>query len=353
LDKLPVNVLIVDDNPENIELVKDILDMAGYQSLTAEDGKTALDMVDMKHPDLILLDVNMPQLSGFDVCRRLKSQPETRNIPVIMLTAQADVDSRVKGLAAGADDYLTKPFSPRELMARVERSLRSKAASDELRVHQEQLRNTFERFVAAPVVEQLLENPEQVKLGGRLQPVTVLFADLEGFTTLSERTEPEALLQLLNSYHTLLVNIILQYGGTIDKFLGDGVMALYNTPVQQDDHISRAVKSALHIQDELHWFWQKLPEAHRLQINFGIHSGEAVVGNVGTEDLMDFTAVGDAVNVAARLQDIAQDGQILVTEPVYDATRNFIFGRSRGDLPVKGRENTVRTYRVSNTYFED
>jgi adenylate cyclase len=214
------------------------------------------------------------------------------------------------------------------------------------------LRNTFSRFGAAPVVEQLLKDPSRVKLGGSLQTVTVLFADLQGFTALSEHTQPEELLQLLNSYHTFMTKVILQYGGTIDKFLGDGLMALYNTPVEQEDHIARAVKTALHIQDEIYWFWQDVPENHRTKINFGIHTGNAIVGNVGSENLMDFTAVGDTVNVAARLQGVADEGQILVSTPVYEATQDFVFGRSRGQLSVKGRRTPVDAYQISNTYFE-
>lgn len=344
-------ILIADDQRENIELIQDILDFAGYEIAAAHDGEEALSAAD-DIPDLILLDINMPKLDGFVVLERLKDNAKTRNIPVIMLTAQADVESRVRGLATGADDYLTKPFSPKELLARVERSIRAKTASDDLRTTQEQIRKTFERFVAAPIVDQLLKNPDQVRLGGKLQQVTVLFADLEGFTTLSEHTEPEELLQLLNSYHTFMAKIVIQYGGTIDKFLGDGLMSLYNTPVEQDDHISRAVKTALHIQDELYWFQQELPEKQRTTINFGIHSGSAVVGNVGSVNLMDFTAVGDTVNVAARLQGVADKGQILVSKLVYEATKDFIFGRSRGKLAVKGRKEPVDAYQISNTFFD-
>jgi len=345
-----MKILVVDDNRDNIELVRDILEVTGHTILSAFNGHTALEIADAELPDLVILDVNMPRMNGFEVCRRLKEGEKTSGIPVIMLTAQDAIESRVEGLSSGADDYLTKPFSPRELMARVDRSLRSKAISDDMRSQQALLRKTFSRFVAAPIVDQLLQNPEQVQLGGTLQPVTVLFADLQGFTTLSEHTEPETLLQLLNSYHTYMVRIVLQYGGTIDKFLGDGLMALFNTPVQQEDHIARAVKTALHIQDELHWFHQDLPEEYRMLINFGIHTGTAIVGNVGSENVMDFTAVGDTVNVAARLQGVADDGQILVSKETFEATQDFIYGRSRGELAVKGRTTPVNAYEISNSY---
>lgn len=348
-----MKILVVDDNRENVELITDILDVGGHEILKAQDGPAALELAAAENPDLILLDINMPGMSGFEVCTRLKGDTKTASIPVIMLTAMSDVDSRVKGLAAGADDYLGKPFSPRELIARIERTRRTKAMTDDLRVVQERLRETFERFVDASVVQQLMQNPEQVQLGGKLQPVTVMFADLQGFSSVSERTDPQALLTLLNAYHEQMVKIILQYGGTIDKFLGDGLMALYNTPITQDDHIARAVKSALHIQDKLHWFHEKLRPEERMQINFGIHSGLAVVGNVGTERIMNFTAVGDTVNVAARLQQMASGGRIYVSEGVYQATNDFVVGRSRGELTVKGRQSPVTTYEISNSPIKD
>jgi adenylate cyclase len=347
-----VSILVVDDNRDNLDLVNDILSAAGYPLMQAMTGPDAIHQAQDHHPDLILLDVNLPGMTGFDVCSLLKGQEQTSAIPIIMLTAQSDVESRVKGLKSGADDYLAKPFSPRELLARVERTLKQKSVTEELRQRQKLIRATFERFVSPSIVETLLKDPDLVKPGGILQPITVMFADLEGFTSLSERVDPESLLALLNAYHSFIVKIILQYRGTIDKLLGDGVMALYNTPLEQPDHISRAVKSALHIQDELHWFHQSLPPEHRMTINFGIHTGEAVVGIVGTENLMNFTAVGDTVNVAARLQSIADKGQILVSRVVYEETQDFIFGRSRGLLPVKGRRESVDVYEISNTLFE-
>jgi class 3 adenylate cyclase len=348
-----VKILVVDDNPDNLELVSDILSITKHELIMARDGLSALEKAEAIIPDLILLDVNMPNMNGFEVLERLKAQPSLADIPVIMLTAMGDVDSRVRGLGMGADDYLPKPFSPRELLARVDRSLRAKTTTDELRVQEQRVRNTFERFVAPSIVEQLLQNPSANRLGGDLQTVTVMFADLEGFTSLSERTDPETLLQLLNNYHSFLVRIISRYDGTVDKFIGDGVMVLYNTPRPQEDHIARAVKSALHIQDEIFWFHEKLAPQHRLKINFGIHSGLAVVGNVGTDHLMNRTAVGDTVNIASRLQSIADRGRILVSELVYLETERFVFGRSRGPLYVKGRSEPVLTYEISNTWIAE
>lgn len=348
-----MKIMVIDDNIDNIELVTDILRSSKYEVVTVQESTTAVDVALAELPDLILLDVNMPVLSGFDVIEQFKQHAQLRDVPVIMLTAMADIDSRVHGLALGAEDYLTKPFSARELLARVQRSLKAKQTRDELHQTQDKIRLTFERFVAPSIVQNLLNDPNRLQLGGHLQEVTVLFADLEGFTSLSENVEPDVLLQVLNVYHEFIVAIILRYGGTVDKFLGDGVMALYNTPIHQDDHIARAVKTALHIQDEIYWFHESLPPEYRLKVNFGIHSGVAVVGNVGTAQLMNFTAVGDTVNVASRLQSMATNGRILVSKVVYDATESFVIGLSRGALIVKGRKLPVETYQISNSPIED
>jgi len=341
-----VLVLVVDDSADSRQLLADIITGMGLNVVRASNGAETLEHARNKHPDLIILDVSMPGMSGFEVCARLKSDPETSQIPVLMLTALNDVENRVQGLKAGADDYLTKPYNPRELMERVRARLRAKQENDDLRKVQETIRETFARYVSPSVVERLLDDPSQVKLGGTLQAVTVLFADLEGFTTISEQTDPERLLALLNQYLTMIVDSILRYGGTIDKFLGDGVMALYNTPLLQPDHARRAVQTALAIQRGLAGFHTVFEPAHRMRINFGIHSGSAVVGNVGAPQLMDFTAVGDTVNLAARLQKMAQGGQILISNATYEALGGEQPIRPMGSLKLKGRVEEVMTFEV-------
>jgi adenylate cyclase len=342
-----VKVLVADDNPDSRQLTRDIVISMGHEVITAVDGPRALALIQEQMPDLVILDVNMPGMSGFDVMSNLKASQETAQIPVLMLTALADVENRVHGLGLGADDYLAKPFNPRELVARVSARLRAKIETDGLRETQETIRATFERFVAPSVVERLLRDPSQVKLGGTLQEVTVMFADLESFTSISEFTQPEKLLSVLNDYHTLIVSIIQRFGGTIDKFIGDGVMALYNTPLLQKDHAMRAVRTAVFIRDALPEFHRKFESSYQMRINFGIHSGMAVVGNVGTPQIMDFTAVGDTVNLAARLQDISANGEILVSQATYEYIANEVVARTVGSLDIKGRKEPVTAYVVS------
>jgi adenylate cyclase len=339
-----VKVLIADDNPNSRQLVHDILESVGYEALQAIDGPSALAAAQSLSPDLIILDVNMPGMSGFEVCAALKADEKLAEIPVLMLTAQSDVDSRVTGLGLGAEDYLPKPFNPRELAARIDARLRAKAQTDDLRQTKELVRQTFERFVSPSVVQKLLNDPSQIKLGGQLQMLTVLFSDLEGFTSMSEYTDPERLLSILNSYHALVVSFVQSNGGTINKFIGDGVMALYNTPLPQADHALRAVTTALQIQNELETFSNQFETEYRVKINFGIHSGEAVVGNVGTHHLMDFTAVGDTVNLASRLQVLSKNGQILMSQATYEQLEDQIRVRDIGLQPIKGRTESVTIY---------
>jgi adenylate cyclase len=341
-----MKVLVAEDNRDSRELVSDILLNLGHVPILAPNGRIALEKIQEDMPDLVILDINMPEMDGFQVCAALKRNQVTAKIPVIMLTAQVDVESRVTGLQLGADDYLPKPFHPRELIARIEARLRAKEETDSLREQREQIRRTFERFVAHEIVEKLLEDPTRVQLGGAEAVITVLFADLEGFSTLSEHTEPSRLLEVLNGYHKLLVDRIKANGGTIDKFLGDGVMALYNTPLPQPDHALRAVQTALYIRDALAEFHRDLEPRFRLGVNFGIHTGSAIVGTVGSPELMDFTAIGDTVNLASRLQGLSENSEITVSEATYALVKDHVLAERVGPRTVRGREVAVVTYLV-------
>jgi adenylate cyclase len=341
-----VKVLAVDDNPDNIQLITDILDDLGHDVTCAYDGPQALESVEADAPDLILLDVNMPGMSGFDVIARLKADQRTSGIPVIMLTALAGIDYRVEGLGLGADDYLTKPFSPRELIARIETRLRAKSANDNLRNARQAIQATFERYVAPEVVQQLINDPARIELGGQLQEITVLFADMQSFTAISEHVDPEKLLTVLNQYHGLIVGAIQANKGTIDKFIGDAVMALYNTPLELERHPLRAVQTALTVREALAEFHTQFEPGLRMDINFGIHTGKAVVGNVGTSQIMNFTAVGDTVNVAARLQATSHDGQILISESTYARVQDQIDAELLGPVQLKNRQVPVMVYAI-------
>ena len=342
----PLRVLVAEDNRDNRDLVSDILVGMNHIPILAENGQVALEKIAADPPDLVILDVNMPVMGGFEVVEAIKRNPATAKIPVIMLTAQSDVDSRVTGLGLGADDYLAKPFHPRELIARINTRLRAKEVTDTLQRQREQIRQTFERFVTHEIVERLLEDPSRVELGGAEAIVTVLFADLESFSTLCENADPSTLIDVLNRYHMLLVEHVKANGGTVDKFLGDGLMALYNTPLPQPDHALRAVRTALTIREALVDFHRQLDPLFRLDVNFGINSGKAIVGNIGTPDLMDFTAIGDTVNLASRLQGMSSNSQITISEETHRLVADAVNAERVGPRVVRGREEPVTTYLV-------
>ncbi len=341
-----MRVLVAEDNADSRQLLEDILRVKGYTVSCVVDGQAALTAAMADPPDLLILDINMPVLNGFEVCTRLKENASTAQIPILMLTALADIDNRIKGLGLGADDYITKPFSPRELVARVDARMRQKVDSDQLRATQERIQRTFEQFVPPTVVQQLLDNPDQVRLGGSLQTVTVVFADLEGFTPVAEQVDPEHLLDMLNRYQELLVQHIHHEEGTIDKFLGDGLMALFNAPLHQPDHALRAIRAAVRIHKALPEFYSSVDPAFRLHVNFGITTGEAVVGRVGAVNRMNYTAIGDTVNLASRLEDLSNGGQILISESTYTQVSEHVIANNLGHKSVKGREMPVVVYEV-------
>ncbi|NDJ78326.1 MAG: response regulator [Chloroflexi bacterium] len=342
-----MKVLVAEDNHDSRQLVRDILISLGHSAVLAENGKVALEKIDEDLPDLVILDVNMPEMDGFQVCEAIKTNPATAKVPVIMLTAQPDVDSRVTGLGLGADDYLPKPFHPRELMARIQARLRAKEETDSLREQREVLRRTFERFVAPEIVVRLLEDPTLVELGGAETMVTVMFADLEGFSDAAAVTAPGPMLEIVNRYHALLVEHIKANGGTIDKFMGDGIMALYNTPLPQPDHALRAIRTALSVHEALQEFHQQFEPLYRLEVNFGINSGMAIVGNVGTAEIMDFTALGDTVNLAQRLQSLSDHSEVTVSEDTYQLVADAVRVKKMKPRAVRGRDEPIVTYLVT------
>lgn len=328
-------------------MIADVIALMGHSAVEAPDGETGIAIARATPPpDLILLDVNMPGMDGFQVCKILKSDPATKSIPIIFLTSYTESEDRVRGLNIGADDYLTKPFAIRELSARIEKRLKAREETKMLLGQQAVIRQTFERFVAPQVVDILLREPNRVKLGGDLQQITVMFTDLEGFTTLSEVTPPHELLRVLNRYHELVSRLVQQHSGIVNKFMGDGVMVLFNTPVPQERHARCAVEAALAIRAALPALHAEFEPRFRLHLNCGIHSGAAIVGNVGTANCMDYTAVGDTVNVAARLQGIATGSQILISDKTQAELGADITVDAMGPLTIRNRARTLSTYAV-------
>ncbi|HSR29642.1 MAG TPA: response regulator [Anaerolineae bacterium] len=338
-------ILIADDRPDSVKLVRDLLLMEGYQIVTAYNGQEALDSIHRHLPDLVLLDLSMPVMNGYEVCQRLKSNPLTADIPVLMLTAWAETEHRVRGLELGAEDYLAKPFDQRELLARIQTRLRAKQEADRLRAAQRTIRETFQRYVPPHVVERLLSDPTQVSLGGMEQSVTILFADLRGYTALAEMLPPEQLVDVLNGHLTVAAEAVLAYDGTISQYAGDLVMAIFNAPLHQPDHAVRAARAALQLRQEMTRYHAGMPSELRMDFGIGIASGKAVVGNIGAKEFLHYTAIGDTVNLAQRLEEIAEGGEVLLNEgarQLLDATVAQL--EPRGITSIRGRNEQVAIY---------
>lgn len=536
LEQWPATILIVDDDALVREVLHDFLDSQGYQIGFAQNGYEALDKVAELLPDLILLDVMMPGMDGFEVCRHLKAHPQWRHIPIILVTALNDKQDMARGIEAGADDFLSKPVNSTELRARARSMLRIKSQYDTLERQRRELeaslhlnqklsqviaqhlealevlhdtglrllnnldidsvlnlvaqtvldlipeadgcvihflsddkqqllpvvfspenrtklvhpnlgiekiaahsiaggqpvylpdisvatqplqpqipnmrallvvplndagnpvgtlsaysrqpgifeemhrhvlsilgrqaavaitkawffrnkertmdeekwaiRNMFQRYVSPAVVERLVNGEEDLALGGKRQQISVLFADIRGFTGFSEKLPPERLVETLNQYLALAVNAIMEQEGTLDKFMGDAVMAIFNAPLPQPDCTLRAVKAALTMQQAIAQYNVQATHQERLSFGIGIHLGQAVVGNIGTPQQMNYTAIGDTINLAKRLEENADGGQILLSQAAYNNVQSHVTVKDLGQLAVKGRAATEHAYQL-------
>jgi adenylate cyclase len=310
-------ILIVEDDSLSAEFLAKYLTKMGYQVSSASNGQEGLQRTQRMPPDLILVDAMMPVMDGFEFCERVRKDPEIAHIPVLMVTALYATEERVKALEAGANDFLSKPFSTYELAARVKSLLRIKHQHDELERRNRLFHDVIRSYVSPEVSEQILKNPQRyLKLGGESRQVTTLFADIRGFTHYAQTHSPTRVVELLNLIFKELTEVIFKWRGTFDKYLGDSIMAIYGAPVSYHDDTLRAIRTALDMQaafNRLREQWED-KEERSLGLGIGINSGEAVVGNIGTELLMDYTVVGDTVNVAQRLEELAQGGQTLITE---------------------------------------
>jgi class 3 adenylate cyclase/CheY-like chemotaxis protein len=355
-EKFEATILVVDDTADVRALLRPLLQRGGYTVLESESGDDALVKVaEMmgtgRLPDLIVLDVMMPGKDGFAVARQLRSWKETRDVPILMLTALADVEHKVRGIDAGADDFLSKPVNNAELQSRIRSLLRAKFYRQQIVEKNALLEKILTRWQSPEVVQQILADASRLRLGGVRSQVTVLFADLAGFTPFSEGRAPEAVMEVLNQTFTRLTEIVFKYNGTLDKFIGDCLMAFYGAPIATGHDALDAVHSALEMRavfNELKTQWDDGRASLGLAI--GINTGEAIVGNVGSDRRMEYTVIGDTVNVAARLQDRATAGQILIGEATFAQIQaevgDLLVHRLLKDIALKGREQVLAVHEV-------
>ena len=345
---------MVDDTPDNLSLMSGLL-KDEYNVRLANGGERALKIAQSDTPpDLILLDIMMPEMDGYEVCRRLKMDVKTRDIPVIFLTAKSEESDETKGLELGAVDYITKPISPPIVAARVKTHLEIKSLHDILRVRNQFIKKTFGLYMSDEVVEKLLESPDGLKLGGESLIVTIVMADLRGFSAISEKLPPEAVVEMLNSYLSSMADIIFKYSGTINDIIGDAILILFGAPIMQSDDADRAIACALEMQLAM----KKINERNKehnlpdLEMGIGINTGNVVVGNIGSAMRLKYAVIGNNVNLVARVESFTVGGQVLITESTLMATSlNVIIG---GKLPVsfKGLEKPVDVYDITGVSGE-
>jgi class 3 adenylate cyclase len=341
----PPRILVADDDWLNRGLLETYLTASGCEVFTASDGRAALEHVLKTRLDLALLDIQMPRLDGLTLCQILKGAPETRFVPVVIVTALEREDERLRAIEAGADDFVLKPYSSIVLLTRVRSLLQVKKLHDEIEARNRLLRQVLDRYVAEDVADIILTDPDRyLKLGGEIRAVTVLFADIRGFTEFTESHTGPQVIETLNRIFQALSALIFSHKGTFDKYLGDGLMAFYGAPLAADDDAQRALETAIEMQ---RWFGELHreagPDLARLGLGIGLHSGEVVVGNIGSEKVMDYTVVGDVVNVAKRLQERARRGQILISRATFDMVKGI---RAGPPTPVRlpGRKKPITVF---------
>jgi class 3 adenylate cyclase len=291
----PPKILIVDDEPFNVDYLEQELEDLNYDTLSAGDGQEALEKVQAESPDLVLLDIMMPVMDGFAVLARMKADPKLRDIPVIVISAMNDLQSVVKGIEQGAEDYLPKPFEPVLLHARISSSLEKKRLRDE---HRRLIRTFAEKDVA----EELMS--KGFSLGGRHTDITSMFTDIRNFTTITEANDPADVIDLINQYYAIVIGTVQAYGGNANQMQGDGLMSFFGAPVYHADHAQRAVNSAVEICKKLARFNNEQVKTGGLpiQIGIGIATGRVVAGYAGTQSRATYICVGDPVNLSARLE---------------------------------------------------
>ncbi|MGC5172617.1 adenylate/guanylate cyclase domain-containing protein [Microbacterium sp. DT81.1] len=362
-----ITILAVDDLPQNLRLLDAVLSPRGYRLVTASSGEEALAILPTSGADLVLLDILMPGIDGYEVCRRIRSMPGFEFLPVVMITASGDQE-KVRAIEAGADDFVSKPLNQGELLARVASLARVKRYQDTIqrqslelaawnselegrvRAQVEELQrvNRLRRFLSPQLVDLVIDSGEEGFLASHRREIVVVFCDLRGFTPFAESSEPEEVMGVLAEFHAALGELIYRFEGTLERFTGDGLMVFFNDPIPCENPAERAVTMAVamrHRVAELAGGWAR--RGHDLGFGIGIAQGFATLGRIGFEGRSDYAAIGSVTNLAARLCVAAGPGQILVTQRVFSATEEFVVAEPVGDLELRGFSRPVRAFDVA------
>lgn len=347
------HVLVVDDDPVNRILLARSLEREGHRHATAENGREALAMLRDQPFDVVLLDVLMPEVDGYEVLGEMKGDLELRHLPVIMISALEELESVVRCIEMGAEDYLPKPFDPVLLRARLNGCLTKKRLHD---LERERVRERFSRFVPEPVVDEVLrQTDDALRLPGVRLDGTVMFSDLRGFTTFAEAMPADEVIEVLNDYVSEMSEAILDHGGTLVTYMGDGIMAVFGAPIETDDHADQALTAAREM------LWERLPRFNGwlrangfrdgFRMGIGINSGPLMSGTIGSMRRLEYAAIGDTTNTASRLQAMTKSTACPVL--IADSTRQRL-GREPSDLVfvdelnVPGRQARIRLWTLAD-----
>jgi len=360
------HILVVDDQRANVEMAAELLRVRGYEVDTAVSGEEALERVRRSPPDLVVMDIVMPGLDGYEVCRRLRAQPETALLPIVLVTSLDPHAERLKGIEAGADDFLSKPVNWPELFARVRALLRVKTLQDEVQQQAKELREwnakleervrsqvaaierlgRLKRFFAPQVAEAIVAGGEEL-LAPHRRDITVVFLDLRGFTAFTDRADPGDVVDLMRAYHASMGRIVDAYGGTLEHFAGDGVLIFFNDPVPVENPAERAVSMAI----ELQRAFQPIAESwaqrgHSVGLGIGIAQGEATLGVIGFESRWEYAAIGNVPNLAARLCGEARAGEILIDGQTERDVGHAVETESVEPLQLRGFQQPIVAFRL-------
>ena len=347
-------ILVVDDTPENVDVLAGIL-RDYYHIKVALNGLKALEIAQSDTPpDLVLLDVMMPEMDGYEVCSRLQEDPKTRDIPVIFVTAKTGVEDEAKGFELGAVDYITKPVSPSIVLARVNTHIALKQANSNLKG----LSDKLSRYLSPQIYQSIFEGKQDARIGSSRKKLSVFFSDIVGFTRQTDGMEPEDLSFILNSYLNRMSEVVISHGGTLDKFIGDAILTFFGDPETrgpQGDALA-CLNMAMDMQEALTVLnkeWERLAISTGFQIRMGITTGYCTVGNFGSEQRMDYTIIGNQVNLASRLESVSQAGELRIAHETWLLVRDHYDCTPQDPILVKGFERPVHTYIVNGPRSAD
>jgi adenylate cyclase len=359
-------VLVVDDVPQNVRLLDAILSPRGYRVLAADSGEDALRKLKENKPDIVLLDIVMPGMDGYQVCQRIRENPSTAFLPVVMITASGDQE-KIRALEAGADDFVTKPFDQSELLARVRSLVRIRRYHDTIEKQSAELAawnreleqrvtaqveelervGRLRRFLSPQLADLILSSGDESCLDSHRREITVVFCDLRGFTAFAETSEPEEVMDVLREYHAALGDLIFRFEGTLERFAGDGLMVFFNDPLPCEDAPARAIRMSVAMRNRTHDLAEHwVRRGHELGFAIGIAQGYATLGRIGFEGRYDYAAIGSVTNLAARLCAEAAPGQILVTQRVHAAAEQLVVSDPIGELRLQGFLRPVRAFDI-------